>query len=676
LTAASFRSFVINRQNFECADNTIFSGGTPVQPDSNIQGNASAPITIQSYPDEEATITGALSYFMTAPNSEWVLVDPDINLYRTSRSLSGSPVGAWLLNDDISIIQYGSSTNMDSTSYTLNGMNAFYNGPGIMQRGSYLYIRLEPNPYDLNDISGNRINPVPATYNPNQIPIAVWTYNTLITLSSAKYIHFKDLAFAYCQRIFDTSSTSTSNIEFDHCKIKYGAYGVLVRDATPSSHDWYVHDCEFTNGIPDWIHWLDVKSRDNPYEAYPEFQSDALSQGAMVNFLIERNVFRNVFDGMTVPSGSRNVTIRRNVFEYSTDDAMNICKDVNNVEVAYNMFWHVASGISCLSAANPGKPTGPIYIHHNIIDNSAYHRGGRPNCGDTRWRPYPWATLDPFGSHDSTDKNAWWRLYNNTIITRWDAPYSSAPAGPSTVWGNSQKYVYNNIFFSRDNRTIFKDDLFSAGSHYDGDVIYQTSTGSYKLLVSFGTTSSYSTLAAFRAANPTSDWEVTGLGIDPQFDFTKIDNPVYDANIWERYRPANPQVFTQGASYAGLNWPDTQYVNYRGAIPPEGANLNETGLVSFADFVILANQWLANDCFPPLWCTGADINKRGINEKSCDSWNGQPNYNVYRSIHKIFQRPPQIARDIRYQSGQVYSKVFFFQSPSISPQPCIIYWSR
>lgn len=67
-------------------------------------------------------------------------------------------------------------------------------------------------------------------------------------------------------------------------------------------------------------------------------------------------------------------------------------------------------------------------------------------------------------------------------------------------------------------------------------------------------------------------------------------------------------------SYAGLNWPDTQYVNYRGAIPPEGANLNETGLVDFADFAIFEKHWLETYCFPPLYCEGTNINKRdGVN---------------------------------------------------------------
>ena len=43
--------------------------------DMDLQGSASAPITIQSYPGERAVIDGGIPDFKNAPNSEWELVD-------------------------------------------------------------------------------------------------------------------------------------------------------------------------------------------------------------------------------------------------------------------------------------------------------------------------------------------------------------------------------------------------------------------------------------------------------------------------------------------------------------------------------------------------------------------------------------------------------------------------
>jgi len=75
-------------------------------------------------------------------------------------------------------------------------------------------------------------------------------------------------------------------------------------------------------------------------------------------------------------------------------------------------------------------------------------------------------------------------------------------------------------------------------------------------------------LAEFRQ-NAGTDWELHGLEIDPGFDMAAIADPSFDpVVIWERYRPTNDQVFTSGASYCQLKWPETQGVDYRGALPP------------------------------------------------------------------------------------------------------------
>jgi len=48
-----------------------------------------------------------------------------------------------------------------------------------------------------------------------------------------------------------------------------------------------------------------------------------------------------------------------------------------------------------------------------------------------------------------------------------------------------------------------------------------------------------------------------------------IDNPNFDGTVsdWDRYTPTNSELEGLGNSYDGLNWPGTNGVNYRGAIP-------------------------------------------------------------------------------------------------------------
>jgi hypothetical protein len=133
--------------------------------------------------------------------------------------------------------------------------------------------------------------------------------------------------------------------------------------------------------------------------------------------------------------------------------------------------------------------------------------------------------------------------------------------------GNPEKYIYNNIFYILDQRVIFRDDLTVSGSHYDGNVFHRNTIEGLPLFTNFGDGGRYDSLLEFRAMSGT-DWEIHGLEMDPGFDLAAINDATFDSlGVWERYRPSQDQIFTLGASYDGLGWPETQGVDYRGAIP-------------------------------------------------------------------------------------------------------------
>lgn len=530
----------------------------------DLKGTASAPITIQSYPGERAVIDGGAPYFRDTPNSEWILVNSDIQLYRSRRSFSGDFdfVRAWLVDDDVQLVEYESAQNLESTNYgPLNGLASLYMGPGLQLRSDgYLYIRLIYNPNDLTDSSGKPITPIPSDINPNHNKLAVFFSSHIFLLEGASYLHFKDLDFSYADYIMDVRDGS-HHIMLSGCHLNYGNQGLVIRE---NVHNWEIYNCEFNNGVPDYIYWTDVKNRDvDVTEAYPEFQSVAIN-GATPNFYIHHNLFRNLFDGLRVEAGTTDTRITHNIFKYIRDDSINLSRGIGNVEVAHNMLWHVMGGVANLgTSAAPGQ----VYIHHNVIDNSAYQRGGRP--GNYREDNWPvWIIGSPFTEHDEDNKASWWKLYNNTIVSRQDPGHQWAPAGPDVVTGNPEKYVFNNIFYTLDERVIFRDDLASFGAHYDGNVVYRNAEASLPLFTNFGDGGRYYTLPDFQT-NSGTDWERYGLELDPSFDLAAINDPTFDpVGIWERYRPTNIQMFTSGAAYDGLNWPETQDIDYRGALPP------------------------------------------------------------------------------------------------------------
>lgn len=531
-------------------------------------GTAAAPITIQSYPGERAVIDGGVSFFRAAPNAEWVLVDRDLNLYRSRRVFGGEYdfVRAWLIDDDVQLVEYETAANLESTNYgPLNRLEPVYVGPGVQLRDDgHVYIRLVYNPNDLTDAAGNPIAPTPSDIDPNHNRIAVSFSTYIFRLNGASHLRIQDLDFAHARAILDVRNGS-HHLVLSNCRLNFGSQGIILREEI---RDWEISYSEFNNGVPDYIYWTDVKNRNGDVvEAYPEFQSTAIS-GAMLNFNVHHNLFRNTFDALDVEQGSMNTRIMNNRFKEVRDDAINLSKGIGNVEVGYNLIWHGMGGIANLSS---DAPPGHVYIHHNIIDNSAYQRGGRP--GNYREDNWPvWAIGSPFPGHDDGDKASWWKLYNNTIVTRQDAGHRWSSVGPDEVTGNPEKYVLNNIFYTIDERVIFRNDRASAGSQYDGNVFYRGTAESLPLFIDFGDGGRYGSLQEFRAGSST-DWERRGLEVDPGFDLSTLDDAGLDpATIRARYRPTNPQIFTLGASYDGLSWPGVQGVNYRGAIPgSEGA---------------------------------------------------------------------------------------------------------
>lgn len=533
--------------------------------DIRLTGTAQAPITVRSYPGERAIIDGGVPDFLSAPNDAWEPVDASIGLYRSRRTFPTDVdvARAWLVEDDVQLVEYDQPENLEATHYgPLDGHAPLYMGPGLQLRpDGHLYIRLQPNPHDLTDATGAPLAPLPADPDPNRNAIAVFFSRYLLRFEGAGHLIFQDLDLAHSEYLIDARDGS-HHIALRGCRLRYGYRGIILRDG---AHDWEIRDSEFTNGVPQYVYWTDVKNRgEEVAEAYPEFQSTAIT-GAMPGFAIHHNVFRDGFDGLRVEEGTTGARITDNTFLRMRDDAMNLSRAIGEVEVAHNMLWHVMGGIANLAS---DAQAGPVYIHHNVIDNSAYHRGGRPgNYREDNWQP--WTIGSPFPGHDDGNKASWWKLYNNTVITRGDPGHRWSPAGPDEVTGNPEKRVLNNVFYVLDERVILREDDASLGSHYDGNVFYRRHGEDLPLFTSFGDDGRYASLAEFRDTSGT-DWEVHGLEIDPRFP-DALEDPTYDpAGIWERYRPGELQVLTPGAPYDGVGWPGTAGVDYRGAVPPAG----------------------------------------------------------------------------------------------------------
>lgn len=526
---------------------------------------------ISAYQDESVEISGGIPDFREPNQDKWELFDASINLYRSKDTYGFGYMNAWLLDDDLHILQYEIMDNLISTNYgPVDGFNPMYQGPGILLHDDgHLYIRLENNPNDLIDALGNPIDPIPSDLNPDHHSISVFFAARILDIGkNANNITFKNLTLSHAEYVAYGSNRSSGNV-FDGCKIFYGRYGFVLEFAGIKNYEF--KNCEFSNGTPQYVYWCDVKNRSyEVHEAYPEFQAAAIT-GMIPGFNIHHNIFRDSFDALYIKGGSENVKITNNEFYNLRDDAMTF-GIVSNVEVAYNIMWKVGEGVSCDFKLDENSTIGDVYVHNNIIDASHYQHGGR--VGNFRGSTWPtWMIISPFGSHGDYYPPAW-KIYNNTIISR-RSGYAYNPAElPKKVQGNSELYVYNNIFLILDDRIAFRNHQASEGAHYDGNVMYrmldstyhEPNTNRYPLYYEFGNGSNYSTLEDFRA-NSGTNWEISGMEVDPLLDVVSIVNDGFEGDkTWKRYFPMADTVFTEGASYADLNWPGVEGINYRGAM--------------------------------------------------------------------------------------------------------------
>jgi hypothetical protein len=560
---------VVNNDTLYIREGVYYETGLSI---SNRSG-----ILISAYGREKVEITGGVPDFRVAPNDKWELYDASTNLYRTKDMYPGtSYVSAWLLEDGIQLVQYASMANLQSKNYgPVSGFSPMYQGPGVLYSNTdgRIYMRLQNNPNDLIDPLGKPIDPIPADVDPNHHRVSISFSGTLFSLSNASNVKIKNLTLSYGKYLFDTPGAS-SNFEFDGCVFNYGIYAFVLRgnSTAPTARNYEIHHCDFSNGLPDYVYWCDVKNKDQEVgEAYSEFQSEAIS-GPAPDFYIHHNRFHDSFDAMDLKGGTENTRILYNEFYRLRDDAITL-SIVKNVEIAHNIMWRVGEGVSCDFDIADTKTDGDVYVHHNIIDASQYQHGGR--TGNYRASNWPvWQIIDAFGSHGDTYP-AKWKVYNNTTVHR-RSGYSYNPAElPAKVQSGPDLYVYNNIFLILDDRICFRGRLASSGAHFDGNVMYrlldstyhQPITSNFPLFYQFGNGSSFSTLAEFRSSSGTN-WESKGLEIDPRMDVNKIVHGSYDGGeaTWRRYFPRNNSILTQGVSYEGLNWPGTEGVRYRGAM--------------------------------------------------------------------------------------------------------------
>ena len=538
----------------------------------NVTGSATNPVLIRNYPGETPVIDGGLQAFRQPGNNDWELVDPAINLYRsTAQYVLKDIAGKFESQGQLySLSRYENMADITATNEFVS-TGPRYVGPGVYYAAAEdrIYIRLQPSsPQSLNGVTYN----LPTNTDPRQLKIYLNDETTAIRLSSsAAYITFTGIDLAQHYHGFRLSGAN--HITLSNLTITMNYTAMLLENG---SHHVLVDNIIVNALFPPWVAWTDMKGSDGQHQPVPTIKPAGLSgtdTPLMHDIEIRNCLFNRVFDGHSFDG--YNINIHNNTYNV-VDDMAQVGTNSYNVEIHHNRI--IGPGISHNGRGDSSPAPGTKYIHHNIIDSTQPILWGRHDpAGILRSSYTGWHGQKPFPTHTGSGPGNGdpWKIYHNTVL--YDGTRLSGGAGHE-LWkavnstGEAHE-VYNNIFIQTTDNPIVDDQSTVDGLQiYDGNLYYRATGNSplFKDIADSSGKSSYDSLAAF-LASPTfiessnlyqPGWDVSSIEADPQLLDPANGN----------YRPATGSPAASGAiDISSQGFPGLKGDVFRGATDPGGA---------------------------------------------------------------------------------------------------------
>lgn len=546
-----------------------------------LSGSLGNPIVFEAYTGETVVIDGAFPAYTTVGNSAWELYDAGTNTYRTVATNFGA--GQYYAAMEINGVWYQLAAHqaiadLMAATQVYNTTTAYYCGPGIFDSSSSgrLYIRLEDA---LSTALDGRVVDHVANIDPRQNDIRICSNVANINCGfNVTGSHLTFRSFTINDYYYRT------NIAADHVTMydidgRFGYFGTQIGAAS----DFAVFDsCTFDGQMyPDtwWVSWIDIKGG---REMCVENRKCAFTivAGAS-NWRVTNSPIINVFDGFL--SGQTDTMEIDHCNPISCwDDTWQIQQNVSRGNLHHNTilgagFGHDAAG-SNIENPHPGE----MYVHHNIIDATAYPRmqgrTGVSNTGDSLLGMYDPLVVTTHGTPTTGRWPSPWKFYHNTLVfgraaANADLSYFGARSAEFTYPGVTND-LFNNIFKHRANIgaawTSNSGREIIDGNFYDGPL--QVTQSRWRFL--YTSTGTINGEPGANGLNTLAELYATQAFIDSQVYYP----PGWEANGAEGvialdadYIPGNTDAWTGAVDLTATGWPGTDvYEAFRGAVDPDG----------------------------------------------------------------------------------------------------------
>jgi hypothetical protein len=431
----------------------------------SLAGTADKPITLRSFPGEQAILDGGLREFFESPESAWQpVVGGGPDEYRSSRPYPNVRTLIGSFGDSMVGLQtYEFAKDLRSTNELFDwedwdrqnetDLKPVYCGPGLWydRQTGYIHARFTAThlPEPVTNYRGSN--------DPRKIPLVLAPYNSVtLHIDKGEHIKLQDLVIrggGYTTIVLDYAT----NLEFDNCTIWCGTYGIRATRTGPLK---MIGSAMYGNLAP-WTSRGDASKRDYPgrphrnisrmnthslieIEAGGESSVYATPQNDHWEFAY--NDFGDGHDGLYF--GGINVKFHNNLVENLQDDGIYLSPmyrryRLDKTDPEIQIYQNLFRGMLTALAYGGSEPTTEdrVVIYRNVFDLRQPVYTGRPSTRNPKANTN---AGQPMGDHGSPPWAAM-NIYHNTYIVAEQARDASFGTAGAPAIGRPRR-VFNNLY--------------------------------------------------------------------------------------------------------------------------------------------------------------------------------------------------------------------------------------